>query len=233
MTAATSFAKIPNFDARAVPSEGTDGHLPAVPAAGLTAHSLRQRWAQPPQWQPEISFEHRFTERAPAQAAVLVGLVQRNELMVLLTQRTVHMKNHSGQVAFAGGKSDPEDADAAATAVREAHEEVGVLPSQITVIGNLPTYTTGTAFVITPVVALVAPDYRLAPSVGEVAQVFEVPLAFLMNPANHHRHTVEWEGIRRDWFSMPYTDAEGEQRFIWGATAGMIRNFYRFLSANH
>ena len=231
MTAATSFAKIPNFDARTVPIVGTDAHLPAVPARQLTAQLLRQRWTHPPQWQPEISFEHRFTERAPAQAAVLVGLVQRNELMVLLTERTAHMKNHSGQVAFAGGKSDPEDLDAAATAVRETHEEVGVLPSQISVLGSLPTYTTGTAFVITPVVALIEPNYRLAPSAGEVARVFEVPLAFLMNPAHHNRHAVEWEGIRREWFSMPYTDAGGQTHFIWGATAGMIRNFYRLLAA--
>jgi hypothetical protein len=92
--------------------------------------------------------------------------------------------------------------------------------------------TTGTAFVITPVVAFIAPDYRLAPSAGEVAQVFEVPLAFLMNPAHHRRHALEWEGIRREWLSMPYAAADGQTHFIWGATAGMIRNFYRLLAAD-
>ena len=97
-------------------------------------------------------------------------------------------------------------------------------------LGALPIYRTGSAFIITPVVALVQPGFTLQPNPYEVAAVFEVPLAFLLNPAHHQRHAVVWEGVRREWFSMPYDD-EGTQRFIWGATAGMLRNFYRFMSA--
>jgi hypothetical protein len=100
-------------------------------------------------------------------------------------------------------------------------------------LGQLPTYTTGTSFVVTPVVGLVLPGFALSLNPGEVADAFEVPLAFLMNPAHHHRHAVQWDGARREWFSMPYTDPHGTggERFIWGATAGMLRNFYRFLVA--
>jgi 8-oxo-dGTP pyrophosphatase MutT (NUDIX family) len=224
MTAATSFSKIPNFDPRKSPVVSTDAHLPQVAQAQLTPQALRQRFAAPPAW-------HKFTERAPAQAAVLLGLVMRDELAVLLTQRTAHLSTHSGQIAFAGGKADPEDKDSSDTALREAYEEVGVLQTETEVIGHLPTYTTGTAFIITPVVALITPDYTCKPNPHEVADVFEVPLSFLMNPAHHRRHVVEWDNIRREWLSMPYTDALGHERFIWGATAGMLRNFYRFLSA--
>ena len=123
-------------------------------------------------------------------------------------------------------------AQAAATALREAHEEVGLDSRFVEVVGSLPVYITGTAFTVTPVVALVQPDFVLQPNRYEVADVFEVPLSFLMNPANHRRHAIEWEGVRREWFSMPFTDPQtGKEHFIWGATAGMLRNFYRFLSA--
>jgi 8-oxo-dGTP pyrophosphatase MutT (NUDIX family) len=172
--------------------------------------------------------EPRFSSRSPQPASVLVPLVMRDRLMVLLTLRTTHLSSHSGQIAFPGGKADPEDADATATALREAQEEVGLDPSAVEVLGSLPIYTTGSAFHITPVVALVQPDIVLAPNAHEVADVFEVPLEFLMNPAHHRHHAVEWQGARRHWLSMPYEDA-GQQRFIWGATAGMLRNFYRFL----
>ena len=104
----------------------------------------------------------------------------------------------------------------------------------VQVLGTLPVYTTGSAFMVTPVVALISPDFELRPNAFEVADAFEVPLAFLMDPANHHRHAFEWEGVRREWFSMPYQEQRAGlpmERFIWGATAGMLRNFYRFLSA--
>ncbi|MCU0932007.1 MAG: CoA pyrophosphatase, partial [Serpentinimonas sp.] len=109
-------------------------------------------------------------------------------------------------------------------------EEVGLESAFVEVLGTLPTYTTGTAFVVTPVVALVRPGFVLQPNPGEVAEAFEVPLEFLMNPAHHRRHAMLWEGRRREWFSMPYPHPSGE-RFIWGATAGMLRNLYRMLSA--
>ena len=223
-------SKIPNFDPRKAAVVGVDSHLPAVAAVSLEASALRRRFAQPPQWKSDSVLERRFTNRHPTNAAVLVAIVQREQPTILLTERTAHLSTHSGQVAFPGGKVDEGDADAAATALREAHEEVGLQGSFVQVIGQLPVYTTGTAFVVTPVVALVQPGFELQPNPGEVADVFEVPLAFLMNPANHHRHEMEWDGVHREWFSMPWNDGRKEH-FIWGATAGMLRNFYRFLSA--
>jgi 8-oxo-dGTP pyrophosphatase MutT (NUDIX family) len=159
-----------------------------------------------------------------------VPLVMREQPMVLLTERTTHLSTHSGQVAFPGGRRDETDTDAAHTALREAHEEIGLARDQIEVIGELPTYTTGSQFIITPVIALVDPDHRLTLNAYEVADAFEVPLAFLMNPAHHRHHAMEWAGGRREWLSMPYVDGNSE-RFIWGATAAMLRNFYRFLAA--
>jgi 8-oxo-dGTP pyrophosphatase MutT (NUDIX family) len=147
---------------------------------------------------------------------------------VLLTERTQHLSSHSGQIAFPGGKADGEDADAVATALREAQEEVGLAPGFVRVLGTMPIYTTGSAYWVTPVVALVDPGFALAPNRHEVADVFEVPLDFLMNPANHRRHRVPWNGVEREWLSMPYQDGAVE-RFIWGATAGMLRNLYRYL----
>jgi 8-oxo-dGTP pyrophosphatase MutT (NUDIX family) len=226
----TPLSKLPNFDPRTVPVAGVDAHLPPVPAERLRAQALRQRFAAPPDWQPEVRVEPRFTRRAPAQAAVLVPLVVRPEPTLLLTQRTSHLANHSGQIAFPGGKVDPTDADAVDAALREAEEEVGLARDFVQVLGTLPIYTTGSAFVITPVVALVQPGFTLTLNEGEVADVFEVPLSFILDPANHRRHAMEAEGVRREWFSMPYQDA-GVERFIWGATAGMLRNFYRFLAA--
>ena len=163
-------------------------------------------------------------------ASVLVPIVMREHPTVLLTERTMHLSTHSGQIAFPGGKVDEDDADATATALREAHEEVGLDSAFVQVLGVLPNYVTGSAFIVTPVVALVQTGFTLTPNAHEVADVFEVPLEFLMNPAHHQRHTFDWEGIRREWFSMPYQD-QMKQRFIWGATAGMLRNFYRLLSA--
>lgn len=170
-------------------------------------------------------------DRGLARAAVLVPIVLREpQPTLLLTERTANLSTHSGQIAFPGGKADEGDVDAAATALREANEEIGLERRFVEVLGTLPVYTTGSAFVITPVVALVDPHFRLNVNPSEVAAAFEVPLGFLMNPANHRRHRIEWEGFQREWFSMPWRDAAHEW-FIWGATAGMLRNFYRFLAA--
>jgi len=226
----TQLSKLPGFDPRTVPVAGVDGHLPAVPLERLRPEALRQRFGAPPIWEPEVRVEPRFARRAPVQASVLVPVVTRDQPTVLLTQRTRHLVNHSGQIAFPGGKVDETDADVVAAALREAQEEVGLAADFVQVLGTLPIYTTGSAFIITPVVALVRPGFTLAPNPGEVADVFEVPLAFLMNPAHHRRHTLVAEGLQRDWFSMPYQDDDIE-RFIWGATAGMLRNLYRFMAA--
>lgn len=228
-----SLTSLPNFDPRRSPVIGIDRHLPPVPREQLSPSALQRRFHEPPDWEPEIARERRFANRKPTDASVLIPIVMRGPMQnapcVLLTQRTAHLSNHSGQIAFPGGKADATDADARATALREAREEVGLAARYVDVIGTLPVYVTGTAFIVTPVVALVQPDYKLQINPYEVEEAFEVPLDFLMNPANHHRHAVEWEGQRREWFSMPYRNGD-EDRFIWGATAGMLRNLYRFLS---
>jgi 8-oxo-dGTP pyrophosphatase MutT (NUDIX family) len=223
-------SSVPAFDPLHVPVVRVDHDMPAVPLQALGESALRQRFLHPPVWTPELVRERKFMDRAPAQAAVLVGLVMRDEPMVLLTQRTAHLSTHSGQVAFAGGKCDPDDANAAATALREAYEEVGLDAHHVHVLGNLPEYVTGSAFYVTPVVALIDPHYTVLPNPHEVQAVFEVPLSFLMNPAHHRWHTAQFEGVQRQWLSMPYQDGPHE-RYIWGATAGMLRNFYRFLMA--
>ena len=224
----------PVFAPRKVPVTSTGAHMPAIPAETMQPQALRERFVNQPTWSPEILRESSFTQRQIANASVLLPLVMRDELHVLLTQRTMHMSTHGGQIAFPGGKADDDDANPVATALRETYEEVGIAAGHIEVIGSMPTYLTGTQFVITPVVALVEPGFELNINHHEVAHVFEVPLSFLMNPANHHEHVFEWQGARRKWFSMPYPDASGpngKEHFIWGARAGMLRNFYRFLHA--
>ena len=223
-------SKLPNFDPRTVPVTGIDTHLPALAKEALTPQALRARFTDPRPWAPEPSNERRTSPRPLAHASVLVPIVTRERPTVILTERTTHLSTHSGQVAFPGGRRDDSDADAAHTALREAHEEIGLEHRFVDVIGQMPTYTTGSQFIITPVIALVRPDHVLKLNAYEVADAFEVPLDFLMNPAHHRRHTLEWEGWRREWFSMPYMD-RGTERFVWGATAAMLRNLYRFLSA--
>ena len=218
------------FDPSTVPVVGVDDHLPRVLPQGLTAEALRARFLMPPVWEPEVRREPRFTDHPPRHAAVLVPVFLRDEPTVLLTERTAHLPTHAGQIAFPGGKIDPHDRSATAAAVREAHEEVGLDPADLEVLGSLPEYVTATAFVVTPVVALVPAHAAVRPNPQEVAEAFEVPLAFLMDPAHHRRHEMLWEGQPRQWFSMPYRDG-GRERFIWGATAAMLRNLYRFLSA--
>ena len=221
---------LPDFDPRKVPVVGVDAHLPAIALQAQTPSALRARFAHPPQWVPEVVLEAKFMQREPARASVLLAIVLRDEPTVLLTERTVHLSTHSGQVAFPGGRADPEDASPADTALREAYEEVGLEQMFVEVLGALPTYETGSSFIITPVVALVRPDCVLKPNPYEVADLFEVPLSFLLNPANHQRHVLDFGGVRREWFSMPYQHG-AKNHYIWGATAGMLRNFYRFMLA--
>lgn len=221
---------IPGFDPRDVPVVGSDGHLPAVPMQHLQAHALAQRFLAPPVWLPEVLREPAFSNRPLRAAAVLIAIVTHSRPTVLLTLRAAHLNSHSGQIAFPGGKVDAADVSVAAAALREAHEEVGLPPGQVRVLGQLPVYTTGSAFAVTPVVALVPPGVLLRADPSEVQDVFEVPLDFLMSPSHHRRHRVLWQGVQREWFSMPYDD-QGTERYIWGASAGMLRNLYRFLSA--
>jgi 8-oxo-dGTP pyrophosphatase MutT (NUDIX family) len=155
---------------------------------------------------------------------------------VLLTRRTEHLRDHAGQVSFPGGRSEDFDNGPVATALREAQEEVGLEPSQVEVIGQMPTYSTVTSFIVTPVVGLVQPPLTLQVDSREVAEAFEVPLAYLMNPAQHQRHIFQFDGGQRQFLSMPWHGelADGSMReyFIWGATAAMLRNLYRLLSSS-
>ena len=221
---------------QAVPVAGTDAHLPPVPAPALTAAALRQRFGHREPWLPEFPGDDRLLAgREPAHAAVLVALVQRGDgLHVLLTRRTEHLRDHAGQVSFPGGRSEAGDADPEATALREAEEEVGLPRGSVEVIGRMPAYTTITRYVVTPVVALVQPPFELALDAFEVAEAFEVPLPFLMNPAHHRRHVFTFEGGPRQFLSMPWhgagADGIAREYFIWGATAAMLRNLYRFLA---
>lgn len=165
------------------------------------------------------------TGRPPRAAAVLLGVIERDEgATLLMTLRSARLRDHSGQIALPGGKIDPGDATPAAAALREAEEEVGLDPARVEPIGYLDAYLTGTGFLIVPTVARVSPPVTLQPNPDEVDDVFEVPMAFLMNQANHGRGTRTFEGRERSFYVMAY----GERR-IWGVTAGVIRNLYERL----
>jgi 8-oxo-dGTP pyrophosphatase MutT (NUDIX family) len=159
--------------------------------------------------------------KATRPAAVLVGVVERGEPTVLLTLRTAELESHAGQIAFPGGKIEPEDASPAAAALREAWEEVGLERSLVEPIGYLDLYLTFSGFRILPTVARIAPGHYLTLNRAEVAEAFEVPLAFLMEAQNHALHSRDWKGVTRRYYAMPF----GE-RYIWGVTAGILRNLY-------
>ncbi|MCX2865235.1 CoA pyrophosphatase [Paucibacter sp. PLA-PC-4] len=230
-------SRSPILNPQAVPVSGVDAHLPAVDVSALTPQALRQRFAMPPSWQAELPGDGGiFASRAPASASVLLPLVMHERgLTLLLTRRTAHLREHAGQISFPGGRVEPEDGSAVETALRETEEEIGLAREHIEIIGELPIYTTVTAFQVTPVVALVRPGFELKLDEFEVAEAFEVPLQFLMTPAHHRRHVFSFEGGQRQFLSMPWSclDSTGQTHdyFIWGATAAMLRNLYRFLIA--
>lgn len=166
------------------------------------------------------------TGRALTPAAVLVPVIDRGPAMtVLFTRRTDHLPDHAGQISFPGGRIEADDASPEAAALRETEEEVGLDRCHVDVLGRLDDYITGTGFAVTPVVGIVAPPFELEMQAEEVAETFEVPLDFLLDPVNHQRHERIINGRDRHFYAMPYGD-----HFIWGATAGMLINLYRRLS---
>jgi 8-oxo-dGTP pyrophosphatase MutT (NUDIX family) len=191
----------------------------------LSADWLRERFAGA-SWEASVETEE-AADTVLTPAAVLVPLVVRpSALTVLLTQRTIHLRDHAGQVSFPGGRCEPTDSGPTATALREAQEEVGVDPRQVEVLGCLPEYRTGTGFSVIPVVGLVHPPLNLKLDDFEVADVFEPPLAFLLDPANRSRQRIEYRGAQREYWAIPW-----QGRYIWGATAAMLVTLGRFLLA--
>lgn len=163
-----------------------------------------------------------LTDVAYRDAAVLIPVVAREpEATVILTERTPHLSSHAGQIAFPGGKIDAGDADAAAAALREAEEEIGLARDAVAILGYLDPYLSRTGYRIVPVLARIDPGYALTPNPDEVAAVFEVPLGFLLDPANHRRASRVFLGRERYFYEMPFED-----RYIWGVTAGIIRGLY-------
>lgn len=231
------------FDPRQIPILASDLDLKPVASHVMVPPALRARFQSPPIWLPDAQTDRWMQPDTVVQASVLVPLVWRPQSdgapSVLLTQRTAHLKQHGGQISFPGGRAESYDLDPVATALREAHEEVGLAPERVEVLGMLPRYLTGTGFEVTPVVGLVQAlphelthlDLRADPH--EVDEIFEVPLDFLMNPANHRQHRLDLGGRELSYFSMPWAPSHPREDdyFIWGATAAMLRNFYRFLSA--
>lgn len=177
----------------------------------------------------EVFRDRGHVERAPREealkllpAAVLVPLVLHPQgINVLLTRRTDHLHHHPGQISFPGGRVEAGDASRVMTALRETEEEIGLGPEQVELLGHLPEYLTGTGFCVTPVIGLVHPPFELQLDTFEVAEVFEVPLDFLMNPDNHKIHSMEYQGRMREYHAMPYGDY-----YIWGATAGILVSLY-------
>lgn len=161
----------------------------------------------------------------PTPAAVLIGMVERaGGPSLVLTQRTAHLRDHAGQISFPGGRVEPDDPSIRATALREAEEEIGLVPSKVEILGELATYDTVTGFRIHPVVAWLKPPLKFQPDPYEVADVFELPLAFVLDPRNHQRHSVRRGPMTRSYYVLPY-----QNRFVWGATAGILINLYGLL----
>ncbi len=167
------------------------------------------------------------TDRVLKPAAVLAAIVNREPSpTIILTQRTAHLKKHAGQISFPGGGVEPQDAHHVATALRETEEEIGLAPEHVTLLGRLPLYETSTAYGVTPIVGWVEPPFDLKIDAFEVDEVFEVPLAFALNRNNYVKETAMRDGVERWFYVLPY-----ENRYIWGATAGMLVNFAELMAS--
>lgn len=217
-----------HIDPQRLPVDAIAGEA-ALPPERLGSAWLRARLADPPPWAPELPEDLR--ERFPSlrRAAVLVPLVERPAgLTVLLTRRTAHLSNHGGQISFPGGGVEEGDATPIETALRETEEEIGLHRRHVEIIGELPEHITASGYLVHPVIGLVSPPFQMTAESNEVAEIFEVPLAFLMNGMHHQRMSFELPNGagRRSFYAMPY-----ERFFIWGATAGMLRNLFHLLRA--
>ena len=232
----------PIFEPESVPHDpafaAAEVRGPAVAVDELRASMIRQRFSTPPVWQPELRADVLLfnPERPPRIASVLIPLIVREGgVCVLLTERTAHLHDHAGQISFPGGRVEKDDADAIATALREAHEEIGLPPDHVDVIGTLPEYLTATGYKVTPVIGLIERMFLPVLDAFEVSEVFEVPLAFLMDPINHERRIFQLGDAGRTFYAIPYATperaADGRRYFIWGATAAILRNLYQFLRA--
>lgn len=219
------------FDPKAAPWSPPIDRFGSVPESDLHPDFVRtvlgRRIDRALDLPDEFASRYQLVNEQAIEAAVLVPLVLRESgLTVLLTQRTDHLYDHAGQVSFPGGRVEQSDESPVATALRETHEETGLAPEHIDVLGSLPRYYTGTGFAITPVTGLVRPTFTLAPDEFEVAEVFEVPLSFLMQPSNYRLHRASLpDGSERQYYSIPF-----EKYFIWGATAAMLRGMYQVLA---
>ena len=216
------------FDPQELPIDSIAGEARLAPER-LRPEWLRTRFSAPPPWTPEINQEQllRQADEALRPAAVLMPIVLREDgPTLLLTQRNTDLRDHPGQISFPGGRMELHDRSPVDTALRETEEEIGLARHHVEVIGSLPQYLTGTGYRVTPVAALVAPPFEVVPDPREVAEIFEVPLSFLMDGQHHQRRTVVLPGKagQRTFYTMPY-----ERYFIWGATAGMLRNLFHFL----
>ena len=251
-------ANQPGFSPQSVPVVHVDADLPAIALSRQTPLALEQLFARAHQTPSGLSggsaSAHRLcadvhadlhanvhadvsgagprASAALAKAAVLLPIMRSEHPSVLLTQRSLSLSSHAGQIALPGGRVDPQDHSLAAAALREAQEEVGLQAQFVTVLGGLPPFQTNTGFEIWPVVGLVSAQAKpfLAPNPGEVDALFEVPLSFLLDPANHRHHHYRDAHLDRQWLSMPYHDVQAaEERYIWGVTAGILRSLYQFM----
>lgn len=195
----------------------------------LTPGAIRERIQKRPPLELITGDQgHRGRFGGRTRAAVLLGVVGHLEPTVILTQRTAHLKDHAGQISFPGGRMEDDDPDPVATALRETEEEIGLTAARCRILGELSAYDTITGYRVFPIVAWVEPPVAYRPDPFEVAEVFEVPLSFIVDPKNHRRDSYEKAGVKRAYWVLPY-----QQRYIWGATAGMLVNFARLLNEAH
>ncbi len=231
------------FDPQTQPVVAPPAVLQALPDSALEADFIAKAFDRRIEWQVEPVFANDFLvhrdpdtglflpdHSAMIPAAVLFPLIQRESgLHVLFTRRADHLTSHAGQICFPGGRIELHDADVTAAALRETHEEVGIGAEHIQLIGTQPGFITSTGYTMQPVIGFVKPGFVIRPDHSEVAEVFEVPLSYLMDPRQHQLHQATLpDGRQRLYFSMPWNDY-----FIWGATAALVRNFYHYLSAAH